>query len=524
MITDATGKASFTATVPIAINPGLAVTATATNINTGDTSEFSAATADLALSKGADPTVGTAGQALTYTLTVTNDGPFQATGVIATDAVPAGAVFVAASASQGTASPVGGVVVALLGGLAAGDSATVTIVVSPSAAGSLTNTAVVTASEPDPDPSNNSATVTTTINAAPPPPAVDLAVTKSAPASGVAGQDLAYRIVVTNAGPGNESAARLADQLPPGVILVSTSEPPTTAAAGLLVFDLGDLPAHASRTVVLLIRPMAAGTLVNQAVVSGIQTDLDPSNNLASATTTVAAAPAALVVALVAAPSTATIGHELIYTLTVANFGPGPASGVVLTTDIPAGATIVAASQTQGVSSIGSGIVTTALGGLAFGASATVTIVVIPTAAGMLTAVAGVAGNEPNPDPAFAVATVSTPVARCAADPDGRPSRDQDGLAQSGDRRRAADLHHYGHQPRPRRRTGRRGLAGRPPAARRRLRLVEPGPDVGDAERPDLRPGRAGGGRLGIGDGRGRADGPRPAVQPGGRHGRRPRP
>ena len=253
--------------------------------------------------------------------------------------------------------------------------------------------------------------MTTTINPAPPLPAVDLAVTKSAPTTGVAGQDLAYTIVVTNAGPGDESAARLLDRLPPGVVLVSSSVPPAAAAAGLLVFDLGDLPAHASRTIVLLVRPMAAGTLVNQAVVSGIQPDLDPSNNVASATTTVTAAPAALAVALVAAPSTGTVGRELTYTLTVANFGPGPASGVVLTSALPAGATIVAASQTQGTSSISSGVVTTALGGLAVGASATVTIVVIPTAAGTLTAVARVAGNEPNPNPAVAVAALSTPVA-----------------------------------------------------------------------------------------------------------------
>ena len=156
---------------------------------------------------------------------------------------------------------------------------------------------------------------------------------------------------------------------------------------------------------------MAAGTLVNQAVVSGIRPDLDPSNNMASATTTVTAAPAALAVALVAAPTTGTVGRELTYTLTVTNSGPGPASGVVLTSDIPAGATIVAASQTQGTSSISSGVVTTALGGLAVGASATVTIVVIPTAAGTLTTVARVAGNEPNPNPAGAVATLSTPVA-----------------------------------------------------------------------------------------------------------------
>ncbi len=411
VITDATGHVSFTDTLGVAINPGLAVTATATNTTSGDTSEFSVPVADLAVTKVADPTVGTAGQALTYTLTVTNAGPFQATGVIATDAVPAGAVFVAATASQGAASLVGGEVMASLGDLAVGASATVTIVVTPSAAGSLTNTADVTANEPDPDPSNNSVTVTTPINPAPPLPPVNLIVTNTATTAGVAGQNLTYTIVVTNAGPGNESAARLLDRLPAGVDLVSSSVPPTAAVAGLLGFDLGDLPAHASRTIVLIVQPLAAGTLVNQAVVSGIQPDLELSNNVASATTTITAAPAALAVALVATPSTGTVGQELTYTETVANFGPGPASGVVLTSDIPAGATIVAASQTQGISAISSGVVTTALGGLAAGASATITIVVIPTATGTLTAVASVAGNEPNPNPAAAVASLSTPIA-----------------------------------------------------------------------------------------------------------------
>ena len=415
--TDATGHVSFTDTLRVAINPALAVTATATNITTGDTSEFSVPMADLEVTKFANPIVGTAGQALTYTLTVTNAGPSPATGVIATDAVPAGAVFDAASASQGTASLVGGVVMASLGALEAGASATVTIVVTPSAAGTLTNTADVTASEPDPDPSNNSATVTTTIDPAPPPPPVDLAVTKSAPTTGVVGQVLAYTIVVSNAGPGNESAAHLLDLLPAGVVLVSSSVPPAMATPGLLGFDLGDLPADASRTIVIVVRPTAAGTLVNQAVVSGIQSDLDPSNNVATATTVVSAAPAALAVALVADPSTGTVGQELTYTLTVANSGPGPASGVVLTTDLPAGATIAAVSQTQGTSSISSGDVTTALGDLAVGASATVTIVVIPTVVGTLTTVASVTGNESNPDPAGAVATLSTLVAPEPATP-----------------------------------------------------------------------------------------------------------
>ena len=46
------------------------------------------------------------------------------------------------------------------GGMA---TATVTIIVNPSKAGTLTNTASVTASTPDPDAANNSSTATTTV-------------------------------------------------------------------------------------------------------------------------------------------------------------------------------------------------------------------------------------------------------------------------------------------------------------------------------------------------------------------------
>ena len=341
----------------------------------------------LVLGISAVPTeIGTGGTAVvTADLTKDSDGATHSTAPFFPNGIP-----IAFTATGGTITPAS---VPTLSGQAASSFTSTT-------PGAATASAIL-----------DNQIVTTEISVVPAPPPVDLAVTKAAPATGVTGQDLAYTIVVTNAGPGNEPAAHLVDQLPPGVVLVSSSVPPAVDTPGLLEFDLGDLPAHASRTIVLLVQPTRAGTLVNQAAVSGIQPDLNPSNNVASATTIVTAAPAALAVALAAAPSTATIGHELTYTLTVANFGPGPASGVVLTTAIPAGATIVAASQTQGVSSIGSGFVTTALGGLAVGASATVTIVVIPTASGTLTAVASVAGNEPNPDPATAVAMVSTPVA-----------------------------------------------------------------------------------------------------------------
>ena len=116
------------------------------------------------------------GQDVTYTILVTNDGPNIATGVIVTDTLPAGAAFVTAGTTQGTVSESGGVVTATLGELASGATATVTITVRPTAAGTLSNIASVAGQQPDPNPGNN----TTPPVVTPVDPAADLSVTKVA--------------------------------------------------------------------------------------------------------------------------------------------------------------------------------------------------------------------------------------------------------------------------------------------------------------------------------------------------------
>ena len=54
-------------------------------------------------------------------------------------------------------------VVCSLGSIANGGNATVTILVKPTAKGTITNTATVSAQQADPNTSNNSATATTTV-------------------------------------------------------------------------------------------------------------------------------------------------------------------------------------------------------------------------------------------------------------------------------------------------------------------------------------------------------------------------
>jgi uncharacterized repeat protein (TIGR01451 family) len=122
-----------------------------------------AAEANLSITKTDAPDPVVVNSNLTYTITVTNNGPDNASNVAVADTLPAGVNFVSATSSQGSCSGTTNIT-CNLGSLANGSNATVTIVVTPTTAGNLSNTASVTATEADPNTSNNSATATTVVN------------------------------------------------------------------------------------------------------------------------------------------------------------------------------------------------------------------------------------------------------------------------------------------------------------------------------------------------------------------------
>jgi len=120
--------------------------------------------ADLKVTKTADQTTAHLGQPVTYTVTVSNVGPAAAQGITLTDTFSKNAGYVSVTVTHGAlscmAKPAKGTVICTLGSLAAGDYASLSIVVKPTAKGTLTNTATVAEQSPgDPDATNNTATV-----------------------------------------------------------------------------------------------------------------------------------------------------------------------------------------------------------------------------------------------------------------------------------------------------------------------------------------------------------------------------
>ncbi len=100
---------------------------------------------------------------LTNLITVVNSGPTAATGVTATNFLPASVAFVSANVSQGTWVPAGSRVDCNLGTLAGGAAATVAVVTTPGAAGQISNLVTAGRAGADAFAGNNSAVAVTTV-------------------------------------------------------------------------------------------------------------------------------------------------------------------------------------------------------------------------------------------------------------------------------------------------------------------------------------------------------------------------
>jgi uncharacterized repeat protein (TIGR01451 family) len=125
----------------------------------------SSAVADVAIEITDTPDPIAINSNLAYTITVSNNGPNAAAGVIMADNLPTGVTYVSATPSQGTCIGTSTVTCAL-GSISNGAGATVTLVVTPIVAVlGLTNTASITSSSSsDPNPANNSATASTAVH------------------------------------------------------------------------------------------------------------------------------------------------------------------------------------------------------------------------------------------------------------------------------------------------------------------------------------------------------------------------
>ncbi|WDF57682.1 Ig-like domain-containing protein [Flavobacterium sp. KACC 22758] len=231
--------------------------------------------ADLQISKTADNSNPSVGNNVVFTITAKNNGPYKATGVTVSDALPSGYTFVSAVPSTGTWSAPNWTV----GSLTNGSSATLAVTATVNATGSYANTASISGNNPDSTTGNNSATATPLVQ-------TNLSVTKTVNnTTPNVGDQVTFTITASNAGPSGATGVTVTDNLPSGYTFISAT--PSTGTWSAPDWTIGNLANGASVTLSMTARVNATGSYANTASISGSQSDPTPGNNSGSATPTV---------------------------------------------------------------------------------------------------------------------------------------------------------------------------------------------------------------------------------------------
>lgn len=294
---------------------------------------------DLELTKTVSAPRPTVGDAITYTLTVQNLGPYPAVDIEVTDVLPAGLTYL--SHTAGSYDPATGLWDLGPGPLADGatTSLVITARVEDSAAGqSLTNTAAISSQgTPDPVPGNNTASATLEVQES------ELSIIKTVDNSTPdENASVTFTLTLRNNGPQEATGVQVTDFLPAGMqyessspdqgTVTTTSNPDGTTN---VIWTLGNPPLAKNQFVSLdiTIRPTAGTggtTLTNTtSITASSNFEANPTNNVATMAITPKAA-ANLTIIKSANTATAQPGDTIIYTLIVTNTGKGAAAGIVV--------------------------------------------------------------------------------------------------------------------------------------------------------------------------------------------------
>ncbi|GAB2504298.1 Ig-like domain-containing protein [Lysobacter humi (ex Lee et al. 2017)] len=334
------------------------------------------------------------GQAVQYSIVVSNAGPSTATNVQVTD-TPTNLTITSVTGGGCSALPCS------IASIASGASVTLTVNATINAAGAFDNAATATSTVSDPDAGNNtdpSGNGGTAVESA------DLSVTKTAAVGpSYPGQNLTYTITVSNAGPSASSNATLNDTLPAGTTFVSLTTPagwsavtPAVGAGGTITATNPSLAAGASATFTLTVAVpanTAGGTsIANTASVSSATDDPTGANDASTATVTITPQADIALSKTLLTPGPYVAGQVLTYSIVVSNGGPSTATNVQVT-DTPTNLTIT--SVTGG----GCSALPCTIASIASGASATLTVTATINASGAFDNAAAATATQNDPTP-----------------------------------------------------------------------------------------------------------------------------
>jgi len=342
--------------------------------------------ADLAVVKTVSNATPNVGDTITFTVTVTNNGPNAAHNVKLKDSFPVSPelTYVTATPSQGTYNAGTGIWTVGTVNVGAANNQTLTItatVNAPTTAGALpatqTNTATVTgADEPDPNPGNNTGTATLT------PLYADLAVTKTVdnPQPDVS-DTITYTVTLTNNGTATATGVEVTDALPANVTFVSatpqsgtTFTPTPTVSPTGGVWAVPTIAPGASLILTITATADKPGVSFNTVTITKSST-YDPNEGNNTAKTPTDPQEADLVVTKTVDSPRPQVGDNVTFTVKLQNLGPNTAASVVVADAVTGLTGLQLVSATASVGSYDSGTGDWTVGSVASGAVETLTIV-----------------------------------------------------------------------------------------------------------------------------------------------------
>ena len=277
--------------------------------------------ADLQITKKANVTVVNVTDLIEFIVTVRNNGPCDASGVIVGEILDSHLRHVSNTTSVGDWDGF----TWNIGNLTNQSSAVLTIVARAVSAGNISNVVVVSGSDNDTDPSNNVANITNITSY----PIVDLKINKTANATVVNVTDLIkFTITVRNNGPCDASGVIVGEILDSHLRHVSN----TTSVGDWdgYTWNIGNLTNQSTAVLTIVARVDSVGNISNVVSVKVYENDTNTSNNVANITNITSLPIVDLKVNKTVNATLANVTDLIKYTIVVVNKGPSKATDVVV--------------------------------------------------------------------------------------------------------------------------------------------------------------------------------------------------
>ena len=305
---------------------------------------------DLGVTMSAAPATPVAGDTVTYTVPVRNQGPSTSRSVVLSDPIANGSTYLSGTVTNGGAcNYVTGIrtVECTLPDIDAGATETVTIVVRLDPAATAINNAVsVSSATPDANIADNNFSVQSAGTAV-----ADVGVSLTIGAtSAYAGTSVPFTLTVTNRGPSVATNVSFNTVVPPGVRIDRDASPYCTSTACTLPGVVPGSPVVISGTAVLTADAQAGPGQASTTVISPTTDDVS-TNDTSTVTFTILLRSDVGIVQTITNPGDPAglvAGEPMRSAVTVTNDGPTRAEGVVVRQAVPAGWPVPAATAPGG--------------------------------------------------------------------------------------------------------------------------------------------------------------------------------